>query len=44
MDVVPDNYPAQKLYTRLGFTFAGEKDLERGIPEIPAFRLFEYNF
>ena len=44
VDVVPDNYPAQKLYTRLGFTFAGEKDLERGIPEIPAFRLFEYNF
>lgn len=44
VDVVPDNFPAQKLYTKLGFVFAGEKDLERGIHDIPAFRLYEYNF
>ena len=25
-------------------TFAGEKDLCRGIADIPLFRLFEYNF
>ena len=43
VDVVPENYPAEKLYTKLGFTFAGEKDLERGLEDIPKFRLFEYN-
>ena len=44
VDVVPGNYPAERLYKKLGFTFAGEKDLCRGIADIPLFRLFEYNF
>ena len=44
LDVVPDNFPAIRLYKNLGFNFAGEKDLKRGIEEIPTFYLFEYNF
>ena len=44
LDVVPDNYPAIKLYEGKGFTFAGEKDLQRGIPYIPSFCLYELNF
>lgn len=44
LDVVPDNLPARKLYEKAGFTFAGERDLERGIPEIPLFALYELNF
>ena len=42
LDVVPDNIPARKLYEKKGFAFAGEKDLERGIAEIPIFALYEY--
>ncbi len=41
LDVVPGNDPAQKLYEGMGFTFAGEYDLLRNIPEIPSFRLYE---
>lgn len=41
LDVVPDNVPARKLYEKKGFVFAGEKDLERGIEEIPVFVLYE---
>ena len=44
LDVVPDNIPARKLYEKAGFTFAGEKDLDRNIPEIPLFALYELNF
>lgn len=44
LDVVPDNFPARKLYERKGFTFAGEKDLGRGIDFIPRFALYELNF
>jgi len=43
LDVVPDNIPARKLYEKAGFTFAGEKDLARGIEEIPLFALYEFN-
>ncbi|MBQ8803334.1 MAG: N-acetyltransferase [Tyzzerella sp.] len=42
LDVVPDNIPARKLYEKMGFVFAGEKDLKRGIEEIPTFVLYEY--
>lgn len=42
-DVVPDNIPAINLYKQKGFTFAGEKDLLRGIDGIPMFRLYELN-
>ena len=41
LDVVPDNIPARKLYEKAGFRFAGEKDLQRGIEEIPTFALYE---
>ena len=44
LDVVPTNFPAIKLYTSLGFTFAGEKDLKRNMEEIPTFCLYEFNF
>lgn len=43
LDVVPTNTPAIKLYKKCGFTFAGEKDLNRGIADIPTFKLYEYN-
>lgn len=44
LDVVPGNYPARKLYEKAGFSFAGEKDLDRGFEDIPTFQLFEFNF
>lgn len=44
MDVVPENIPARKLYEKAGFTFAGEKDLQRNLEEIPLFALYEMNF
>jgi ribosomal protein S18 acetylase RimI-like enzyme len=43
LDAVPGNLPAIKLYEKHGFTFAGEKDLERNIEGIPTFKLYEYN-
>ena len=43
LDIVPENLPAEKLYRKMGFKFAGQKDLERGIDDIPEFKLFEYN-
>jgi len=44
LDAVPDNIPARKLYEKAGFTFAGERDLDRGIEGIPLFALYELNF
>lgn len=41
IDVVPSNLPARRLYEKLGFTCAGEKDLDRHIPDIPTFALYE---
>ncbi len=43
LDVVPGNTPAQKLYERNGFTYAGTKDLKRGFENIPVFELYEKN-
>ena len=42
-DVVPDNYPAKGIFTKNGFTYAGDADLERGLEDIPVFSLFELN-
>lgn len=42
LDVVPSNEPARKIYEKMGFRFAGEKDLKRNIEEIPVFALYEY--
>lgn len=44
LDAVPDNLPARKLYEKMGFSFAGEKDLDRNVAEIPTFVLYELNF
>lgn len=44
LDVVPDNFPAKKLYEKNGFSFAGNADLERGFEDIPFFSLYELNF
>ena len=43
LDVVPGNVPAVRLYEKKGFVFAGEKDLQRGIKELPIFDLYELN-
>ena len=43
LDVVPDNTPAIRLYERLGFQWAGTKDLKRNMEDIPIFSLYEYN-
>ena len=42
VDIVPGNTPAQKLYEKNGFRYAGTFDLERGIEGIPEFCLYEY--
>lgn len=44
LDVVPDNIPAKKLYEKCGFKYVGDVDLERNIPEIPVFSMYELNF
>lgn len=43
LDVVPDNIPAKKLYEKCGFQYVGDVDLERDIPEIPLFSMYELN-
>lgn len=43
LDVVPDNYPARKLYESFGFRFVGDYDLGRGYEHIPLFSLYELN-
>ena len=43
LDVVPGNVPAVNLYKKKGFTFAGMKDLQRNINDIPVFELYEFN-
>lgn len=44
LDAVPTNTPARGLYEKMGFYFAGEKDLKRGIEEIPLFALYGMDF
>lgn len=44
LDAVPKNTPARRMYEKLGFLFAGEKDLKREDTGIPLFALYEYNF
>lgn len=43
VDIVPDNYPARRLFEKNGFTWAGDVDLELNIGNIPAFSLYELN-
>lgn len=44
LDVVPGNLPAERLYQKMGFTYAGTKDLRRNIDAIPVFDLYEKNW
>lgn len=44
LDVVPENFPAARLYQKMNFAHAGTKDLQRNIAEVPLFDLFELNF
>lgn len=44
LDVVPENIPARKLYEKCGFEYRGDVDLERDIPEIPVFSMYELVF
>ena len=44
LDIVPGNLPAQKLYEKNGFKYAGDADLDRGIEHIPVFSLYELNW
>lgn len=43
LDVVPGNIPAVRLYQKHGFAYAGTKDLNRNIEDIPFFELYERN-
>ena len=43
LDVVPDNFPARRLYERCGFVYVGDVDLERDIEDIPVFSMYELN-
>ena len=44
LDIVPGNAPAQKLYEKSGFKYAGDAGLDRGIAHIPVFSLYELNW
>ncbi len=44
VDIAPGNVPARSLVEKLGFTYAGEVDLELGIGDVPSFSLYELNF
>ena len=43
LDIVPTNTPAEKLYRKKGFTYAGTADLNRPTAPIPLFDLYELN-
>ena len=43
VDIVPDNYPARRLFEKNGFTWAGDTDLELDIGNIPLFSLYKLN-
>ena len=44
LEIVPGNLPAERLFKKNGFVFAGEADLELGRADIPVFRLYELNW
>ena len=44
LDVIPDNYPAKKLFEKNGFEYVGDVDLELEIGNNPLFSLYELNF
>ena len=44
LDIVPTNTPAERLYKKCGFVYAGTVDLNRPTAPIPLFDLYELNF
>lgn len=44
LDIVPTNTPAERLYKKMGFVYAGTVDLKRPTAPIPFFDLYELNF
>lgn len=44
LDVIPDNYPAKKLFEKNGFGYVDDVDLELEIGNNPFFSLYELNF
>ena len=44
LDIVPTNTPAERLYQKKGFVYAGTVDLNRPTAPIPLFDLYELNF
>lgn len=44
LDIVPSNTPAERLYKKNGFVYAGTVDLNRPTAPIPLFDLYELNF
>ncbi len=44
LDIIPDNIPAKRMYEKCGFTWAGDEDLERGIPGLDVFGMYEKNW
>ncbi len=43
LDVVPGNFPAERLYQKHGFRYVNTADLLRNIEGIPEFDLYELN-
>ena len=43
LDIVPTNKPAERLYQKKGFVYAGTVDLKRPTAPIPLFDLYELN-
>ena len=43
LDIVPTNTPAERLYRKKGFFYAGTVDLKRPTAPIPLFDLYELN-
>jgi len=43
LDIVPTNTPAERLYQKKGFVYAGTVDLNRPTAPIPLFDLYEMN-
>lgn len=43
IDVIPDNYPAKRLFEKNGFEYVGDVDLELDIGNNPFFSLYELN-
>lgn len=44
LDIVPENFPAKKLYEACGFKFVGAANLGREFSGIPKFCMYERNF